>query len=110
MRSELRRRARRDLDEDLRVIRGSRVRRSKWGWLRGVRQALGMRVAEVAGRLKTGKSEVYRLEVSEARETITLRKLRAAAEAMGCELVYALVPARGTLEELAETLEAERRK
>ncbi len=110
MRRELRRRARRDLDEDLRVFRGSRVRRSRWGWLRGVRQALGMRVAEVAGRLKTGTSEVYRLEVSEARETITLKKLRAAAEAMGCELVYALVPARGTLEDLAGALEAERRK
>jgi len=94
MRSELRRRVRRDLDEELRVFRGNKVRRSKWGWLRGVRQALGMRVAEVAWRLKMGKSEVYRLEMSEARETITLKKLRATAEAMGCELVYAVVPGR----------------
>jgi cell division protein FtsB len=85
MRSELRRRVRRDLDEELRVFRGNKVRRSKWGWLRGVRQAVGMRVAEVAWRLKMGKSEVYRLEMSEARETITLKKLRATAEAMGCE-------------------------
>jgi hypothetical protein len=56
MQSELRRRVRRDLDEELRVFRGNKVRRSKWGWLRGVRQALGMRVAEVAWRLKMGKS------------------------------------------------------
>ena len=110
MRDELRRRARRELDEDLRVFRGSKVRRSKWGWLRGVRQALGMHVAEVAWRMKVGKSEVYRLEMSEARETITLKKLRATAAAMGCEVVYAVVPVRGTLEDLAETLENGRRK
>ena len=110
MQSELRRRVRRDLDEELRFFRGSKVRRSKWGWLRGVRQALGMRVEEVAWRLKMGKSEVYRLEMSEARETITLKKLRATAKAMGCEVVYAVVPARGTLEDLAEALEKGRRK
>lgn len=110
MQNELRRRARRDLDEELRVFRGKRVRRSKWGWLRGVRQALGMHVSEVALRLKMGKSEIYRLEMSESRETITLKKLRATAEAMGCELVYAVVPARGTLEDLAEKLAAERKR
>jgi hypothetical protein len=32
------------------------------------------------------------------------------AEAMGCELVYAVVPAEGSLEDMAETLERERRK
>jgi predicted DNA-binding mobile mystery protein A len=110
MRNEVRRKVRRDLDEDLRIFRGPRVRRSKWGWLRGVRQALGMRVGEVGQRLKVGKSEVYRLEMSEARETITLKRLRAVAEAMDCEVVYAVVPARGTLEDLAQALEEERRK
>jgi predicted DNA-binding mobile mystery protein A len=110
MRRELRARVRRDLDEDLRVFRGRKVRRSRWGWLRGVRQALGMRVAEVAERMKVGNSEVYRLEMSEVRDTITLKKLRGAAEAMGCELVYAVVPLRGTLEELAEELEQQRQR
>jgi predicted DNA-binding mobile mystery protein A len=110
MQDEFRRRARRDLDEDLRVFRGTKVRRSKWGWLRGVRQALGMRVAEVARGMKMGESEVYRLEISEIRETITLKKLRAAAAAMGCEVVYAVVPAQGTLEDLAKGLVKERLK
>jgi len=83
MRDEFRRRARRDLDEDLRVFRGTKVRRSKWGWLRGVRQALGMRVAEVARGMKVCESDVYRLEMSEIQETITLKRLCAAAAAMG---------------------------
>ena len=110
MNKEMRRRARRELDEDLRVFRGKKVRRSKWGWLRGVRQALGMRVEEVARQLKVGRSEVYRLEMSESRETITLKRLRAAAAAMRCEVVYAVVPMKGTLEELAEELDRERKK
>ena len=110
MRNELRVRARRDLDESLRVFQGKRIRRSKWGWLRGVRQALGMRVGEVAKRMRVVQSEVYRPEVAEVRDSITLRKLRAAAEAMGCEVVYAVVPVNGTLEDLAEDLELERQK
>jgi predicted DNA-binding mobile mystery protein A len=110
MRNEVRQRARRDLDENLRVFQGKRIRRSRWGWLRGVRQALGMRVGEVAKRLKVVQSEVYRLEMAEVRDSITLRRLRAAAAAMGCELVYAVVPVNGTLEDLAEALEKERKK
>jgi len=81
-----------------------------WGWLRGVRQALRMRVGEVARRMKVGQSEIYRLEMAEVRDTITLRKLRVAAEAIGCELVYAVVPENGTLEDMAEALERERKK
>jgi predicted DNA-binding mobile mystery protein A len=110
MTDAVRRRVRRDLDEDLRVFRGRKVRRSHWGWLRGVRQALGMRVGEVARRMKVGHSEVYRLEMAEVRDSITLKKLRAMAEALGCEVVYAVVPAKGSLEDLAQTLEQERRK
>jgi len=71
---------------------------------------LGMRVGEVAKRLKVVQSEVYRLEMAEVRDSITLRRLRAAAAAMRCELVYAVVPENGTLEDLAEALERERKK
>ena len=105
MQRELRQRARRDLEENVRVFRSRSVRRSRWGWVRGVRQAVGMPVAEMARRMKVGPSEIYRLEVSELEDTITLKKLRAAAEALGCELVYAVVPAKGTLEDLAKEVE-----
>lgn len=108
MERELRQRVRRDLEEEIRAFRSSSVRRSRWGWLRGVRRAVGMPVAELARRMKVGTSEVYRLEVAEQKDTITLGKLRAAAAALGCELVYAVVPARGTLEDLADGVERER--
>jgi predicted DNA-binding mobile mystery protein A len=110
MQKELRRRARRDLEDAIRVFRSSDVRRSRWGWVRGVRQAVGMPVAEMARRMKVGTSEIFRLEVAEQRDAITLKKLRAAAQALGCELVYAVVPMKGTLEELAREVEREQRR
>jgi predicted DNA-binding mobile mystery protein A len=72
------------------------------GWLKAVRQALGMTAKHLAQRLGVTTSTVTRLETSEAEDTISLGTLRRAAEALGCELQYALVPKQS----LAETLEA----
>lgn len=103
MRQEMRGTALRDLEDDLRVFRGKSVRRTRWGWLRGVRQATGMPVAEVGRRMGVGTSEVFRMEVAEEDDRITLGKLRAAAEALGCDLVYAVVPQKGrTMMDLAK--------
>ena len=56
------------------------------------------------------KTEVYRLEKAESESTITLRTLRRGAEALDCDLVYALTPRKGTLEELAAEQRAAREK
>jgi hypothetical protein len=45
--------------------------------------------------------EIRRLELAEEGSRIQLGTLRRAAEGLGCELVYGLVPKEGTLEELA---------
>jgi predicted DNA-binding mobile mystery protein A len=42
------------------------------------------------------------LEKAEAEDRITLKSLRAAAHALGCELVYALVPKANSLHDLVE--------
>jgi transcriptional regulator with XRE-family HTH domain len=102
MRSGVRERARQDLEDKIRIFQSKSVRRDKWGWVRGVRQVTGLPVEEMARRMKVCKAEVYRIEISELNDKITLKKLRAAADALGCELVYAVVPVEGrTLEELA---------
>ena len=72
------------------------------GWLKAIREALGMTATHQAKTLGVNTSTVTRLEQSEADDTISLGSLRRAAEALGCELQYALVPKRP----LAETLEA----
>jgi enoyl-CoA hydratase/carnithine racemase len=55
-------------------------------------------------RLRKSLSLVIYLEKSEADYRITLGNLRDAADALGCQLVYALVPKSGNIQELAEQL------
>jgi predicted DNA-binding mobile mystery protein A len=76
--------------------------RPQRGWLRAVREATGITLREMAARLKKAPSLVAKLEKSETEYRITLRSLREAADALGCQLVYALVPKSGSIQELAE--------
>ena len=76
--------------------------RPQRGWLRAVREATGMTLRHVAARLNKAPSLVAKLEKSEAEYRITLGSLREAADALGCQLVYALVPKSGSIQELAE--------
>jgi predicted DNA-binding mobile mystery protein A len=64
------------------------------GWLRSIREALGMTSTVLAARLEISGSGVRKLEQAEAADAITLGTLRRAAEALDCELQYALVPRR----------------
>lgn len=81
-----------------RLFRESRLdsieHRPAKGWIRAIRDALGLTARQLAARMGKTHSTVVRLEQSEARDAITLASLREAAAAMGCTLVYALVPTR----------------
>ena len=81
-------------------------RRPPSGWLKAIREALGMPATHLARRLGVVTSTVTRLETSEADDNISLATLRRSAEALGCELHYALVPKQA----LADTLEARARQ
>jgi predicted DNA-binding mobile mystery protein A len=71
-----------------------KLARPSRGWVRAVREALGMSAAALAERLGTTAGAVTRLEQSEAADRIRLDTLRRAADALGCDLVYLLVPRR----------------
>jgi predicted DNA-binding mobile mystery protein A len=62
------------------------------GWVRAIRDALGMSGAQLAQRIGVSAQTVDALEKSEAAGTLQLKNLRRLAEAMDCRLVYALVP------------------
>ncbi|MEO8460699.1 MAG: mobile mystery protein A [Dokdonella sp.] len=62
------------------------------GWLRAVRQALGMTLDDLAVRVDATGSTVMRLERSEQKGTIQLDSLRRIAAAMNCEVAYVLLP------------------
>jgi predicted DNA-binding mobile mystery protein A len=72
------------------------------GWIASVHQALALTLEDIGKRLHASRQAVQQLEKAEAKDRITLGALRRAAEAMGCELVYALVPRDGSFSELAE--------
>jgi len=72
------------------------------GWVASVREALGITLGEIGKKIGSSRQAVQQLEKAEATDRVTLGALRRVAEAMGCELVYALVPKSGTFAELAE--------
>jgi len=62
------------------------------GWLKAIRESLGLTERQQADRLGITGSTLHKSESAEAEERITLGQLRKLAEGLDCELVYALVP------------------
>jgi len=98
----------RQLDEILAAWRAlEHERPPNSGWVRIIREALGMSQRQLAARMGVSKTTVNSAERNEARGTIRLNSLEALADGLDCELVYALVPRRtlqATLASRAEEL------
>lgn len=91
--------ARRQLDATLaKFAEIKNVQPPPKGWIRAVREALGMSGKQLARRLQVSQPRVFRLEQDEPAGALTLRTMQQTAEALDCVFVYALVP-RTSLEE-----------
>lgn len=100
MRAEDRAAARRQLDKRLKSFRGPEsLTRPSRGWVRAIREALGITTAQLAKRIGVSQPRAVAIEKGEANGSITLGSLERAANALDCRLVYALVP-RDPLEEM----------
>lgn len=64
------------------------------GWIRAIREALGMPRHELGRRMGVGEKRVVQLEQGEAQGKVSMDSLARAAEALDCELVVALLPRR----------------
>ena len=62
------------------------------GWLKTIREGLGMTAAQLARRMGISKQAVARIEANEVRRTVSLDSLDRAARALGCRVVHAIVP------------------
>jgi predicted DNA-binding mobile mystery protein A len=62
------------------------------GWAKAIRQGLGMTALALGRRLGISQAGVAKLEKAEAEDRITLGSLRKLAEALNCEVHYALIP------------------
>ena len=91
--------ARSRLDDRLKNIPSpTNLARPHKGWIRAIRDALGMSASELASRMGVRQQTISDIERSEQLDTIQLKTLERAALAMNCRLVYSLVP-HTTLEE-----------
>ena len=72
------------------------------GWIRAIRDALGMSSTELAARMGVSQQTVAEFERSELQDTMKLETLRRAADALDCDLTYFLVPRRSLDEAVKE--------
>ena len=75
-------------DGSLRAIANRPTR----GWIRAIRDALGMTTRQLAARTGQSQPALTQLERREVDGGASLDSLRRVAEALDCDLVYALVP------------------
>ena len=73
------------------------------GWVSTIRRAVGMSSAQLAARMHISRQSLEALEVREAAGTATVEALQRAADALDCDLVYALIPRQGSLDEMVTT-------
>lgn len=86
--------ARKHLDKRLATLREAELTAPPRGWMKAIREALGMSTRQLATRMGVSPSRVPTIEKAEVTGATTIRTLRAAAEAMNCTFVYALVPVK----------------
>ena len=95
MRAQDRASARKQLDKRLNKLRNSdALSRPPRGWIKAIRDALGMTTTQFGKRLGVSQSTALGFEKSEVSKGITLETLERAARALDCRLVYALVPSK----------------
>lgn len=72
--------------------RGREISLPREGWIRTVRNALGMSGAQLAVRMSLTRARIAQMEKAELKGAVTLKSMELAAQAMGCRFVYAIVP------------------
>lgn len=80
----------RSLDKKLALIDRESLKRPAQGWIRTIREALGMTSKQLARRMEMSQPRVIQMEKNE--RNLKISTLEKTAEALGCKLVYALVP------------------
>ena len=78
------------------------ITRPKEGWIRSFRKALGMSGPQLAIRLGVSKAQASQMERMELEDHITIKQLRRVANALDCQLVYALIPRKPVAEIVRE--------
>lgn len=81
------------LDENLLQLKPLlNIKRPSSGWIRAIRETLGMTARQFAARLGVSPPRITRLEADEMEGKLTINTLKRTAEALDCVFVYGFVP------------------
>jgi predicted DNA-binding mobile mystery protein A len=86
--------ARKQLERRVAPLRDFQLVAPPRGWMKAIREALGMSTRQLAARMKAAPSRIPAIEKAEVSGATTLKTLRDAAAAMNCAFVYAFVPVK----------------
>ena len=93
MRTEDRAMARKNIDRRLAALADPQtLARPPRGWIKAIREALGMTSQQLALRMGVSQPRISEIEKQEMASSLTLDTLQRVANALDCQLVYALVP------------------
>ena len=96
---------RRQLDRKMKALLKFRgIETPATGWLKSIREALGMTASQLAGRMNMAQQSIAQFEKSEMSSSITLKSLKELASSLNCEFKYAFLP-NGKYNSLEEILE-----
>jgi predicted DNA-binding mobile mystery protein A len=83
---------REQLDSKLQILRSIRDHMPAQGWIRALRDGLGMSAAQMGKKVGLDQSRIARLEKAEVSGDLKLSTLRKIADGLNMDFVYAFVP------------------
>ena len=72
------------------------------GWIRAIRNGIGMSMEQLGRKLSITKQGVMDIEKREMEGAITIKAMQEIAKAMDTQFVYGFVPKAGSLEQMIE--------
>jgi len=84
--------ARKQLERRLAPLRDMALVAPPKGWVKAIRESLGMTARQLAARMGVTPSRIPVIEKAEVTGATTVKTLRQTAAAMNCAFVYAFVP------------------
>ncbi|WP_051908373.1 mobile mystery protein A [Candidatus Odyssella acanthamoebae] len=96
---------RKHLDKELSELRKLiSVKAPRSGWLKAIREALGMSARQLAFKAGITPQSIIKLEKSEAEGTITLKTLENMAAALDSQVLYFVIPNQSLEERMEEQI------
>jgi len=84
------------------LLRAKNLTKPDEGWIRTIREALNMTMAQLGSKIGITRQGIKRIESSEANQSISLGALVEIADALGFRFVYGFVPKEESVEKLVE--------